>query len=163
MNNAAIMTAAVAASLLLCRCGNATEEQKTDMDAAVQNVNTDIAALPSNTASEEWKVERAEILTELYALRTEIEVKLASTRERIAAKSMTPAARAKEEAMRVELVRELSKVSGLIRNVEGATPSTWATVKADTREMTNTVNAWWKRFKNSIDKGTNADHDNDGH
>ena len=163
MNNTALLTAAVLGSVMLARCGNTPDEQKVEMDTAVESVKQDIAELPSNTASEEWKVERTAILTELYALRTGIELKLASTRERIATRVSTAAARAEEEAMRVELVRELSKVNDLIKNVEAATPTTWDTVKADTREATNAVNAWWKRLKDNVDKGTKADNDNDGH
>ena len=57
---------------------------------------------------------------------------------------MSAAARANEKAIRMELARELDKLGDLIKNVEGATPSTWDTVKADAREATNTGNARWK-------------------
>jgi len=154
VNNTTRLSAAVMADLLLPRCSNAPDEQPSYVNTTVENVKKDIPKLPNNTASEEWNAESAAMHAELHAPRSPIEQKLASSKERIAAKRMSAAARANEKAIRVELARELDKLGDLIKNVEGATPSTWDTVKADAREATNTGNARWKWLKDNVDRTT---------
>ena len=67
---------------------------------------------------------------------------------------MSAAARANEKAIRVELARELDMLGDLIKNVEGATPSTRDTVKVDAREDTNAGNTRWKWLKDNVDRTT---------
>jgi len=163
MNNATGLSAAVMAGSPLPRRSKTPDEQPTYANTTEENVRKDIPKLPNNTASEGWNAESAAMHAELHALRSPIEQRLASSKERIAAKRMSAAARANEKAISVELARELDTLGDLIKNAEGATPSTWDTVKVDAREATNTGNARWKWLKDNVDRTTLSDNDTDGH
>lgn len=163
--NITIVTSMAAAAFSLWGCSQSIPEEARDamndklnkVEDKMQEANRD-ADTPKERVSE-----RNDILEDLRDLRDNIDDRLAKHTEKLADKDLKAADRREHEAMKVEFEKEKGIMEGLIKNVEGATDETWATVKVGTRRTSDEVKTWWTRMKENTDRKTDADKDNDGH
>lgn len=100
---------------------------------------------------------------DLIKLRNDIDVKHAKAEAELLRTDLTPEERAKQEALKTELSEQRDRVERALGQVEGATPDTWETIKADAKRTTDDVAAWFERQAEKIDRETTRDNDQDGH
>jgi F0F1-type ATP synthase membrane subunit b/b' len=155
--------AAVAFGLWGCSQSNPQEARDT-MNNKLEKIEDKMqdAKVEAETPKE-WVSERNDILDDLRSLRDNIDDQLAKHNVKLADKDLKKSERREHEAMKAEFEKEKGIVEGLVKNVEGATDATWATVKVDTRKTSDEVKAWWAKMKEDMDRKTDADKDNDGH
>ncbi len=157
------MGLALAFGLASC-AENDPEDARNKMENKLDNVQDKMQETNREADThEEWVEERNDILEDLRDLRDNIDNQLAKHTEKLADKDLKTEDRREHEAMKAEYEKEKAITEGLIKNVEGATNETWATVKVDTQRSSDEVKAWWNRMKENMDRKTDADKDNDGH
>ena len=155
--------AVLAGGFALAGCSNTPEEQRVETDQKLDKIEDKMADSKMADTGAEWEKERADILADLRGLRDNIEKELAATNVALADTKMKPSVRKEKDALKAELEREKSNVENMIAKAEDATDATWSTAKADINKASDDVKGWWARFKDNIDKKTDADNDKDGH
>jgi hypothetical protein len=150
-------------SLLFVGCSTTPTEQKAETNKELNKIEDKMedATVPNTQLA--WEADRADVLEDLRDLRDNIESKLAVTNVKLAEKDLKPSDRKDQEAMKAELTKEKNIVEGLITKAENATDPTWESTKLEIRASSDDVKGWWARFKDNIDKKTDADKDHDGH
>lgn len=144
-------------------CSNTPAEQRAETEKKVDKIEDKMADSRMADTHVEWEKERADILADLRDLRDNIGSQLSKVNVDLADKKLKPSVRKDKEAMKAELEREKTNVEGLVAKAENATDATWSSTKADLDKASNDVKGWWARFKENIDKKTDADNDKDGH
>ncbi|MEO8589139.1 MAG: hypothetical protein ABI432_07220 [Flavobacteriales bacterium] len=161
--NIAVLVTALSGGLMLASCSETPKEQSEEMNKKMEGVQEEMQDVATADTRAEWQNEREDVLTKLRNMRDDIDKELNRCNEKLAGKDLKASERAEQTAMQAELMREKTTVVDLLAKVEGSDQTTWSTVKEDTRKTSDDVEAWWKRFKDNIDKKTDADRDNDGH
>lgn len=159
----ALAIATLTASLLLAACSNSPTEQNAKMEKEMDKIEDKMTDSKLADSPAAWENEREVILKDLRDLRDNIDRKLARTNEKLTSKDLKPSERADQEALRVELNREKTKVEQTITKAENATDATWNSTKAELRQAADEVQGWWARQMEKIDVETKADNDKDGH
>lgn len=161
----AIAFAALAMSTAFWGCTDSTPQEARDtMNNKLERAEDKMNDAPYKADTrEEWVAERNDVLKDLRDLRSDIDTKLGKVEEELAAKDLRPSERQDKAALRDELKKEKDIMEKLVGNVEDARADNWNTVKMDTRRASEEVRSWWVRFKDNIDKKTDADNDHDGH
>jgi hypothetical protein len=156
--------AAVTLGLTLPSCSTTPEEQQEKTAESLDKIEDKMVdATQDADTRAEWEKERSDVLTDLRNLRDDIDKKLNDCNEKLARTDLKASERKDEEAMKAELEREKGIVDGLVKDVENASETTWATVRVDTKNASDKVKDWWTRFKENMDKKTDRDNDGDGH
>src|SRR5690349_6747881 len=122
--------AAISLGLTLGCSNNTPEEQKQDTSEKLDKVEDKMVDANKDADTRaEWEKERSDVLQDLRNLRDDIDKKLNSTNEKLARTDLKASERRDEEAMKTELDREKGIVEGLVKDVEGASETTWNTVR----------------------------------
>lgn len=158
-----LAVALLAGGFTMAGCSNTPAEQRAETEKKVDKIEDKMADSRMADTHVEWEKERADILADLRDLRDNIGSQLSKVNVDLADKKLKPSVRKDKEAMKAELEREKTNVEGLVAKAENATDATWSSTKADLDKASNDVKGWWARFKENIDKKTDADNDKDGH
>jgi hypothetical protein len=153
----------LAGGLLFVGCSTTPTEQKAETNKELNKIEDKMEDATVANTQLAWEADRADVLEDLRDLRDNIESKLAETNVKLADKDLKPSERKDQEAMKAELTKEKNIVEGLITKAENATDPTWESTKLEIRASSDDVKGWWARFKDNIDKKTDADKDHDGH
>jgi chromosome segregation ATPase len=151
---------------LLCACSSpdTPQEQREDVNKKLDKVEDKMADAPSDADTrQEWEAERNAVLKDLRDLRDQVDRKLGEVNVKLARTDLKPSERTDHVAMKAELEKEKTAIEKLIGDVEDAREDNWNTVRLDMRRATDDLKSWWARFKDDVDRSTDADRDRDGH